>query len=70
MLLNARMAYAIAHKLERKLARVELKALCDAETGWTLGGWEVEQLTKWVEEHPVYMALPEAEETVPGGPGE
>lgn len=59
MLLNARMAYAIAHKLERRLARVELKALCDAETGWTLGGWEVEQLTKWVEEHPAYKALPE-----------
>lgn len=54
--------------VERKPWR-ELRAYVDAKTAGEFDDWELDKLTRWVEEHPAYIALPELPEGVQDSAG-
>lgn len=63
-------AASIAMRMGKRLTGEALRQHCDDFTDGELDSWELTKLCEYVEEHPAYKALPEAEEAVPGVPGE
>jgi hypothetical protein len=59
---NLRDVMIVAGKLDRRLPRLELKALCDAQTDYQCNAWQLDRMMERVERYPSYQSLPPLEE--------